>query len=180
MTAEENGKVTVTTEPKEEVVSEVEEKAEVIAPVTDEVKAEFKSAEEPVEDEYADIEFDEFEEGDFDELGESYLKRVYENVKSFKTTSGAIKGNLLKLEGLITFKSGKQAKTQFMFEAYTTTKSGKLKFIGENKQFAKGKKSFTLTGKADGKKLVCESLNYNYVAKSADGKSKRLYGTVKK
>lgn len=181
MTADENGKVTVTTEPIENVEEKVE--GEVIAPVSDEVKAEFKTeneVEEPVEDEYTDVEFDEFEEKDFDELGESYLKKVYENVQSFKTLNGTLKGNNLKLEGLITFKSGKQAKTQFIFEAYKATKSGKLKFIGENKQFAKGKKSFTLTGRADGKKLVCESLNYSYIGKAPDGSSKRLYGTVKK
>ena len=179
MESDENGKVTVTTEPKvEEAVAE--EGAEVIAPVSDEVKAEFKTTDEIEEPEEIDYDFDEFEEKDFDSLGEGFLKRVYENVKSFKTTEGRLKGNNLMLEGLITFKSGKQAKTNFVFEAYKATKTGKLKFIGENKQFAKGKKSFTLSGRADGKKLVCESLNYNYVAKSADGNSKRLYGTIKK
>lgn len=174
MTADKDGKVTVTTEPKEEEIKN----SEVIEPVSDEVKAQFKvTEEEPEEIEY---DFDEFEESDFDELGESYLKRVYENVKSFKTTQGAINGNKLKLEGLITFKSGKQAKTNFVFESYKATKTGKLKFIGENKQFAKGKKSFTLSGRADGKKLVCESLTYSYVGKSSDGTSKKLYGTVRK
>ena len=181
MTAEENGKVIVTTEPKEEV--EIEDKEEVIEPVSDGVEAEFKTEdelkEEPTE-EYTDIDFDEFEEDDFDSLGEGFLKKVYENVDAFKTTAGAINGNKLKLEGLITFKSGKQAKTNFVFEAYKATKTGKLKFIGENKQFAKGKKSFTLSGRADGKKLVCESLTYNFVGKSPNGESKRLYGTVRK
>ena len=177
MTAEPDGKVTVTTEPKTEEEIEVKEKEEVIEPVSDETKAEFKSTNDQEEVEY---DFDEFEERDFDELGEGFLKKVYENVKSFKTTSGAINGNKLKLEGLITFKSGKQAKTNFVFESYKATKTGKLKFIGENKQFARGKKSFTLTGKADGKKLVCESLNYNYRAKTNDGKSKYLYGTIRK
>lgn len=189
MTSEENGKVVVTTEPKE-VAEEVKEEPEAIEPVQPEVEAEFKSEEDvkaeedeknaSKEDEYLDVDFDEFEEKDFDELGEGYLKRVYENVKAFKTTSGSVDGNNLKLEGIITFKSGKQVKTNFIFEAYKATKSGKLKFIGENKQFAKGKKSFTLTGRADGKKLVCESLNYNYFAKASDGKSKRLYGTIVK
>ena len=168
--SDENEKVTVTTEPKEEVH---EEKAEVIEPVSDEVKTDFKT-----EDEFQDIDIDEFDEEEFDQLGEQYLKRVYENVKSFKTTNGSVKGNNLKLEGIITFKSGKEAKTNFIFEAATITKTGKMKFIGENKQFAKGKKSFTLTGKMDGKKLVCESFNYNYIAKDNNGKSKRLYGTI--
>lgn len=181
MESEENGKVVVTTEPKEEVHEE--ERAEVIEPVTDEVKAEFKTEDElekEKEDEFQDIEIDEFDEEEFDTLGEQYLKRVYENVESFKTTNGSVKGNNLKLEGLITFKSGKQAKTNFVFEAKTVTKTGKLKFIGENKQFAKGKKSFTLTGKMDGNKLITESFTYNYVARDAQGKAKRLYGTVNK
>lgn len=181
MESDESGKVTVTTEPKTPEI-DLEAGTEVIAPVSDEVKAEFKSSEEEnaEEPEEIDYDFDEFEEKDFDSLGEGFLKRVYENVKSFKTTSGKVNGNEIMLEGLITFKSGKQAKTNFIFEAYKATKTGKLKFIGENKQFAQGKKSFTLSGKADGKKLVCESLTYNYCAKAQDGSSKRLYGTIRK
>ena len=56
-----------------------------------------------------------------------------------------------------------------------------LKLIGENKQFARGNKSFTLSGKLNGKKLIAESLTYNYRAKdSKSNASKRLYGTVRK
>ena len=177
MTSDENGKVTVTTEPIENAVEEVP--AETIAPVSTEVEAEIMDA--PVEEpEYQDFEIDEFDETEFDSLGEGYLKRVYENVDSYKTTKGSINGNKLKLEGIINFKSGKQAKTNFVFESKTVTKSGKLKLIGENQQFAKGKKSFTLTGKVDGKKLIAEGLTYNYRAKDADGRSKRLYGRIGK
>lgn len=172
MTSDDNGKVTVTTEPIENAVEEVP--AETIAPVSTEVEAEIMD-----EPEYQDFEIDEFDETEFDGLGEGYLKRVYENVESYKTTKGSVKGNTLKLEGVIKFKSGKQAKTNFVFESKTVTKSGKLKLIGENQQFAKGKKSFTLTGRADGKKLIAEGLTYNYRAKDAKtGASKRLYGTV--
>ena len=153
----------------------VEDGEEMIAPVSSEVEAEFNS-EEP---EYQDIDIDEFDENDFDSLGENYLKRVYENVQSYKTISGRVKGNLIKLEGVITFKSGKKVKTNFVFEGKTVTKTGKLKFIGENKQFAKGKKAFTLTGKMNNNKLMVESLTYNYRAKDGKtGQSKRLYGRV--
>lgn len=163
----ENGKVVVTTEPTEKAE---EPKEEMIAEITPEVEAKFK-----------DIEIDEFEEKDFDELGEKYLKRVYENVQAYKTVKGSTKGNRLTLEGLIEFKSGKKAKTHFVFEAKLITKTGKLKFIGENKQFAKGKRAFTLTGRANGTKLIAESLTYNYKAKDAKtGASKKLYGTVSK
>ena len=156
---------------------EVESDDEMIAPLEPETEEEFKSENE--EDEYSDVDIDEFEESDFDELGEKYLRRVYENVKSYKTTKGSTQGNTLKLEGVITFKSGKEAKTNFVFEAKSITKTGKLKFLGENKQFARGKQAFTLTGRADGKKLIAESLTYNYRAKNPETKeSKRLYGTV--
>ena len=169
-------KINISSEPKEEE-KEVESDDEMIAPLEPETEEEFKSENE--EDEYSDVDIDEFEESDFDELGEKYLRRVYENVKSYKTTKGSTQGNKLKLEGLITFKSGKEAKTNFVFEAKSITKTGKLKFLGENKQFARGKQAFTLTGRADGKKLIAESLTYNYRAKNPETKeSKRLYGTV--
>lgn len=176
MEQDENGKVVVTTEPKEEV--EVEETEEVIAPVELETEEKFEVE---GEEDFEDVDFDEFEETDFDTLGEKYLKRVYENVQSFKTTKGSLSGNQLKLEGLITFKSGKEATTNFIFEAHTISKTGKLKFLGENKQFAKGKKSFTLTGSKQGNKLMMESLTYNYRGKDAStNKSQRLYGRVSK
>lgn len=160
MESDESGKVTVTTEPKDEEITDVQ------VDVT----------EEPV---YQDYDIDEFDETEFDELGESYLKKIYENVASYKTTKGSLKDETLKLEGIIKFKSGKEAKTNFIFESKSVTKTGKLKLVGENQQFAKGKKSFTLTGRVDGKKLVTESLTYNYRAKdSKTGISKRLYGTV--
>ena len=169
-------KINISSEPKEEE-KEVESDDEMIAPLEPEREEEFKSENE--EDEYSDVDIDEFEEKDFDELGEKYLRRVYENVKSYKTTKGSTQGNTLKLEGVITFKSGKEAKTNFVFEAKSITKTGKLKFLGENKQFARGKQAFTLTGRADGKKLIAESLTYNYRAKNPETKeSKRLYGTV--
>lgn len=169
-------KINISSEPKEEE-KEIESDDEMIAPLEPETEEEFKSENE--EDEYSDVDIDEFEEKDFDELGEKYLRRVYENVKSYKTTKGSTQGNMLKLEGVITFKSGKEAKTNFVFEAKSITKTGKLKFLGENKQFARGKQAFTLTGRADGKKLIAESLTYNYRAKNPETKeSKRLYGTV--
>lgn len=169
-------RINISSEPKEE---EVKSDDEMIAPLEPETEEEFKSEVEETEPEYSDVDIDEFEESDFDELGEKYLRRVYENVKSYKTIKGSTQGNKLKLEGVITFKSGKEAKTNFVFEAKSATKTGKLKFLGENKQFARGKQAFTLTGRADGKKLIAESLTYNYRAKNPETKeSKRLYGTV--
>ena len=126
-----------------------------------------------------DIVFDEFDEESFDELGESYLKRVYENVDGYKTTGASIKKNTLKLEGLITFASGKKAKTAFLFESDSMTKKGKFRFIGENKNLSNNKKAFSFIGTNDGGKLICESFTYNYLGKDAKtNASKKLYGRV--
>lgn len=168
-----------------------EAEAEMITPVDDEVKDEIEAeqvSDEEVSDEevgdednFEDVDFDEFDEESFDELGEQYLKKVYENVKSYKTSSGSMKNDKLKLEGVITFNSGKKAKTTFLFEGASILKNGTLKLIGENKNFSDKKNAFGLRGKVNDKKLMIESFNYNYLGKdAATGQSKKLYGTIRK
>ena len=168
-----------------------EAEAEMITPVDDEVKDEIEAeqvSDEEVSDEevgdednFEDVDFDEFDEESFDELGEKYLKKVYENVKSYKTSSGSMKNDKLKLEGVITFNSGKQAKTTFLFEGASILKNGTLKLIGENKNFSDKKNAFGLRGRVSGNKLMVESFNYNYIGKdAATGQSKKLYGTIRK
>jgi len=129
-----------------------------------------------------DVNYDleDFDEESFDGLGESYLKRVYENVDSFKTTEVRQKDDKLMLEGVIKFNSGKQKKTSFIFEASEATPNGKVKFLGENAQISRGKKSFALRGNISGNKFISESFTYNYMTKDADDKSVRLYGTIKR
>ena len=178
MTAEENGKVTVTTEPKDVVEEKEEIKDETIAPLSDE---EEKAIEEPKEeDNLEEIEFDEFEEKDFDELGESYLKKVYDNVTGFKTTSGKMKDNSIILEGIISFASGKQAKTNFVFRADKVSRDGKVKFLGENLQISKNHSAYVLTASVKDKKVISEKLQYHYFAKDTNNKGKNLYGVVSK
>lgn len=170
MTSEENGKVTITTEPKDNDVR--------ISPVSDETQLEIN----PVstdEDDYEDIDIDDFSEEEFNELGESYLKRVYENVNSFKVNNVSQKKNKLIIEGIIGFSSGKKKKTSFIFEAKNIDKKNRVKFIGENLQMSRGAKSFTLCGKVSNGKFISESLNYNYRTKDSNGESNRVYGTVK-
>lgn len=168
-----------------------EAEAEMIEPVDDEVKDEIEAeqvSDEEVSDEevgdednFEDVDFDEFDEESFDELGEQYLKKVYENVKSYKTSSGSMKNDKLKLEGVITFNSGKKAKTTFLFEGASILKNGTLKLIGENKNFSDKKNAFGLRGRVSGNKLMVESFNYNYLGKdAATGQSKKLYGTIRK
>lgn len=201
MESDDNGKVTVVSEPKK-VDEETYEGPETIAPVAEETEdvieanaTESEGEEEPEEKEESmeeveteetmpedseDIDIDEFDENEFNSLGESYLKEVYNNVDSFKTVRGYVNGDSLKLEGVITFKSGKKLNTSFLFESNLITKTGKVKLLGENLQFAQRKNSFTLTCSVKDKKLVMEALTYNYNAKDAStGKSKRIYGTVK-
>ena len=201
MESDDSGKVTVVSEPKK-VDEDTYEGPETIAPVAEETAdvieantEESKSEEAPEEEEESmeevetekdmpedseDIDIDEFDENEFNSLGESYLKEVYNNVDSFKTVRGYINGDSLKLEGVITFKSGKKLNTSFLFESNLITKTGKVKLLGENLQFAQRKNSFTLTCSVKDKKLVMEALTYNYNAKDAStGKSKRIYGTVR-
>ncbi len=67
------------------------------------------------------------------------MKGTYENVKGYKTESVKEQDdNKLVVEGLITFNSGKVKKTSFIFEAKDITKSGKVRFIGENCQLSRG------------------------------------------
>jgi hypothetical protein len=171
---DDDGRVTVTTEPK---ITEVDNEGEMIAPLEPEVQNEIDSN--VADGEEIEIDMDEFDEESFDALGEGYLKKVYENVNSFKTSNVSFIKDKLILEGVIKFNSGKSKKTNFVFGIREATKSGKIRFIGENKEIARGRKSFTVTGKIENKKFLSESLNYNYGVRNANGKAQRLYGTIK-
>lgn len=179
--ADDDGKLTIEAEPVEE--DDEDEEEEVLAPVPDEVADDIEATANNSEDEDEEVEYDveDFDSDSFDELGESYLKSVYENVRSYKTTDASSKGNTLVVEGLIKFNSGKTKPTKFVFEANTATKNNKLRFIGENKQITRGRKAFTITGKLnENKSFITERFNYNYMTKNEKGKSTRLYGTLKK
>ena len=181
--ADDDGKLTIEAEPVEEDDEDEDEEEEVLAPVPDEVADDIEATANNSEDEDEEVEYDveDFDSDSFDELGESYLKSVYENVRSYKTTDVSSKGNTLVVEGLIKFNSGKTKPTKFVFEANTATKNNKLRFIGENKQITRGRKAFTITGKLnENKSFITERFNYNYMTKNEKGKSTRLYGTLKK
>lgn len=182
--ADDDGKLTIEAEPVEEDDEDDEdEEEEVLAPVPDEVADDIEATANNLESEDEEVEYDveDFDSDSFDELGESYLKSVYENVSSYKTTDVSSKGNTLVVEGLIKFNSGKMKPTKFVFEANTATKNNKLRFIGENKQITRGRKAFTITGKLnENKSFITERFNYNYMTKNEKGKSTRLYGTLKK
>lgn len=180
---EDNGKVTVTLEPV------TVDNGETIAPVSPETEAEIMAdevIEEPFEEtseeevpteEEIDAEFDEFDEESMDGLGESYFKKVYENVNSFKTTAVKTSGNSMIIEGLLEFDSGNKKNTSFIFEALDATKNGKFRFVGDNKELTEGKKAFMLTGTINNNKLMVESMNYNYKHIDEEGNTSRVYGT---
>ena len=168
MTSDENGKVTVTTEPVEaEVATD-----ETIVPVSDETEetilsnndldASVEDSDEAAESEEDEFDIEDFDEQGMDDLGESYLRKVYENVKSFKTTDVSSNNQTLIVEGVITFNSGAKKKTGFVFEAADANLKGQLRFNGTNKQLTESANAFTLVGKLDNKKLFVESLKYNY------------------
>lgn len=175
--ADDDGKLTIEAEP----VKDTEEEAEVLAPVPTEVADTIEETEEsPWPEDKVDYDVEDFDSDSFDELGEAYLKAVYENVSSYKTTDVSSQGNTLVVEGLIKFNSGKMKPTKFVFEAKTATKNNKLRFIGENKNITRGRKAFTLTGTLnENKSFITERFNYNYMTKNESGKSTRIYGTLK-
>ena len=170
MVAKDDGEVVVTTKPiiAEEAVEEVE--AEMIVPVD-------VAAEDSDETEL-DIDIEEIDDN-FSELAESYLKKIYSNIESFKLKEASTSDCEILLEGIVTFKSGKEKDTAFIFRPDRITKTGKLKLIGENVAITSNKKAFTLTGYMKDSKLMLESFNYKYNERSkANNKSVKLYGTI--
>lgn len=195
LTSDENGKVTLVTEPIITEEDDGEDEADsdnldsagdlTIAPVSDDTVDEIVDgndvaiedeegtdtddeeaadteetgdAEQPEEE---DIALDEVDEEGLDELGESYMKNVYENVESFKTTGVSANDTHIVVEGLIKFTSGTERKTGFIFEA-CTARNNKVNFVGCNEHFSKSRNSFTLDCSVVNKKLLPESLSYNY------------------
>lgn len=170
MTSDDEGKVTLTTEPVEQHKDD-----EVIEPLTDETEAEIEA-----NDGEEDIDIEDFDEESFDELGEGYFKNVYENVNSFKASNITTKDNKVIVEGVITFDNNVKKNTSFLFESANKTKNGKYRFIGENLNVTKGNKAFSLIGNVTDKKFLSESMNYNYRTKNDIGKFIRCCGTIKR
>lgn len=199
MSTKEDGGIVVETSPKEEIdtiESDILNGDEMIAPLEPETKAEIEDnieaddeaedaleddlfEEEPIDEEPVE-DIEDFDNESFDELGESYLRRCYENVNSYETSkiSQQADGSYL-IEGRIGFDSGNVKNTQFVFNKNTDSQ-GKLKLEGYNNQISKGKKTFKLNCSVEDKTIVCESLNYNYKGKNDLDESVKVYGTVKR
>lgn len=161
-------------------VADKEEEVKDEKPIEDPVK------DEPVDDEIINLESDEedftFESLDdksFNKLVTRYINEVYDNVDKFESTDGTIDdvANNFIVEGVVTYKNGKQAKTKFVFEAVAKTKSGSYKFKGSNKMFTEAKKPFTLISNIKDNTLYCEELKYHYNV-TVLNESKKVKGKI--
>lgn len=146
----------ISPEEQEEILDASEDSLEpAIAP------EEAPEEELPAEEEESEEEEFEVEEESFNYLGNTFAKKLYENVSSYKITNAKDDGNTLVVEGLITFNSGKTRPTKFVFEEATETKTGRIVLEGFNDTFSKDK-AFKLRGKLVNGKFISESLRYNY------------------
>ena len=177
LNTDENGNTTLTTGP---VTSDLSDSDEVLTPLSDETKTDIENNDVDNPEDDIDVDVDEFDEDSFDDLGESYFRKIYENVNRYKTTKVTSKGNSLVVEGLLKFKSGKTKKTSFIFEAKDYMRNGKARFIGENLQLTKGKKSFIVDGIIKDKKFISESFKYNYKASDNAGNKRDVRGSIKR
>ena len=200
--SKDGSKVTVDFGTTEEPMEAPETGEEMIAPLDDEDVANIEDnvapeeegelgdmpLEEPVEEEPTDEEstgeFDEFDEESFDDMGESYMRRVYENVQGYKTTDISENDGTLIVEGVITFTNGKEKNTKFVFENAQETKRGNIILEGYNSTFSSSKKSFIVKGSAVNGKYISESLLYNYTVKqlneSNNSETIKVRGRVKR
>lgn len=166
MNTEDNGKVTITTEPKRNKDTQ----KEIITPVSDDVQFRINPELDVDAEEEIDVNPEEFDERSFDRIGESYLKEHYSNIKSLKTSNVTINGNKMIVECVITFTSNNKKKTKFIFESHSINKRGRVKFIGKNKQL-NANEQFTLIGRLRNNTLINESLTTHTVRKPLRRKS---------
>ena len=123
---------------------------------------------------------EDIDESRFDKLINQYLISTYNNVESYTTTSGKVDNanNIIVLEGTIKYKSGKEKATSFVFEAKSSTKNGRLRFVGVNETFTKSRNAFSLYGRVSkGGCLRCESMHYSYGVKVLN-ENKSIKGKV--
>lgn len=143
----EDGEIQISVKPRESEaeINDVNEKIEILEPLSDEEKEEIE------------LNVDSIDKETFDEIGESFLKENYSNVKFFHTGKIRAYNNSFLIEGIIGFNSGKKKLTKFLFESKSVSKN-KITFLGENFDISSKKQSLYLTGTLNANKVVCESL----------------------
>ena len=119
------------------------------------------------------VSIDSLDEVAFDKVVNRYLEATYNNVDNYKTTCCSIDDNNIIVEGIITFKSGKEKQTSFNLSG-VVGKNNKIRFVGMNEMFSKSKKAFNFICKNDKGNLISESLTYKYNV----NKDKKINGKV--
>lgn len=149
MTSEDDGKVTVTTEP----VEKDEKEAEVLAPVSDETEMEIE--ENSADD--IDAEIDDIDSDSFEESLSSVLKEQYDNVNSYKMSSCSFGNNdVVTVNGIIEFASGKKGNAQIKLESHTIDKKGNATFLTESSKLFSTR--YLVSGNLKEKKFITESI----------------------
>ena len=149
MTSEDNGKVSVTTEP----IETSDETDEIIAPVSEETERE--------------IEINSIDKDTIEEVTEKCLKENFNNVTFFRTNNVTRNTNAFVVEGVIGLKSGKKHNTRFLFES-SMTDNNKVSFSGKNRTLKN--KSLSLIGTVDkNNKLISESLTISNASNDVKG-----------
>lgn len=100
-----------------------------------------------------DVPIEDFDEESFDQANESYLRKKFENVNSYKTVGVTSSNNKLFVEGIIKFNSGNARKTNYILEAYDSDNKN-VRFNVSNKEMVN--ESYILTGKVNNNKLITE------------------------
>lgn len=156
-------------EVKEEEKVEVEEKEERPLPSA------MESKEEPSRLEKVDL-----NEQRFDRLVNKFVHTTYENVENYKTNNLYLDdGNSLIVEGVITYKSGKEKEAHFKLveKKLSTAKEDVIALTGICEAFNTCEKAFTFRGNLIENKLDLNSLTYNFTTKVLN-ESKNIKGKV--
>lgn len=132
-----------------------------------------------VENDFVDLnDVQEIQEESFDKLINPYLTKLYENVKSYKTTNVKQTGrNEICVEGTILGNNDKSTLVEFMFKS-TETNVNSILFEGYSKLLTDDKNAFKLKANVNNNKLIFESFSYNY-NKEVDGNQVLIEGVEK-
>lgn len=132
-----------------------------------------------VENDFVDLnDIQEIQEESFDKLINPYLTKLYENVKSYKTTNVKQTGrNEICVEGTILGNNDKSTLVEFMFKS-TETNVNSILFEGYSKLLTDDKNAFKLKANVNNNELIFESFSYNY-NKEVDGNQVLIEGVEK-
>ena len=116
----------------------------------------------------------------FDRLVNKFIHATYENVENYKTNTLYLSDdNSLIVEGIITYKSGKEKQAQFKLveKKLSTVKEDVVALTGICEAFNTCEKAFTFRGNLKENKLDLNSLTYNFNTKVLN-ESKNIKGKV--